>query len=274
MKNQNVESTQDRLLRELRHHFKGWLNKVAEDLSKEAFAEEVADLKSDKVYSSFGLDCPEYALIRIMGRVSISIGRRLGEIYDKMPRFIAQARFGLSAEKVAPKIDNRLQLDVCIPYESLSADDRALAVDVVNRHVKPKTEGTAAAIEIRYNFNPNDSSRLRKDEEMAKLLKAQGMTPIYLVFSTISPRDEAIARLERAGWTFLVGEKARSFMNDLIGMDIEKILDGPKIKEEIKREVGIIMKTLYTAPAVRDTVDLHSEVESPYATPISSERTP
>lgn len=93
---------------------------------------------------------------------------------------------------------------------------------------------------------------------MARLIKKAGMTPIYLVFSTISPRDEAISRLQRAGWTFLVGQKARAFMNDLIGMDIEKILDDPKVKEEIKREIATIMKTLYSAPAVRDTVGLHA----------------
>lgn len=256
---QKIETTQERLLRELRHHFKGWMSKIVTDLSKESFEREIANLQSDQVYSSFGLDCPEYALVRVMGRVSISIGRRLGEIYDKMPRFIAQARFNLTAIQVAPVIDDRLQLDVCIPYDQLTEEDRAHAIEVVRKHVNPKEEAEAAAIEIRYNFNPNDSARLRKDVEMAALLKKAKMTPIYLIFSTISPRDEAIARLERAGWTFLIGEKATAFMNDLIGMDINKILEDPAVKEEVKREVGAIMKTLYSSSTVRETVGIHSE---------------
>jgi len=74
---QLIRDTEERFLKELRHHFKGWLEKVTRDLADSAFEEELVKLRRDPVYSAFGLAIPEYALIRLMGRLSISIGRRL-----------------------------------------------------------------------------------------------------------------------------------------------------------------------------------------------------
>ncbi len=107
-----LRQTQERFLAELRHHFQGWLEKVTRDLSAEQFHAEIESLINDPVYRSFGFATAEYALIRMMGRLSISIGRRLGEIYDKIPRFVTQARFNLTEVDVAPKIGNKLKLDV------------------------------------------------------------------------------------------------------------------------------------------------------------------
>ena len=160
----------------------------------------------------------------MMGRLSISIGRRLGEIYDKMPRFVAQGRFNLEAEDVAPKMGGKLELDVCIPLVKLIPEDQKHVAAVVPKYIPKAKSCSGVAIEIRYNFNPNDSSRLRKDVQMAELLQESDLLPLYLIFSTISPRDEAIARLTRAGWTFLVGDLATNAMNDLIGMNIQAIL--------------------------------------------------
>src|SRR5260370_37053428 len=82
--------TKERFLVELRRHLEGWLRKVTHDLSQDEFELELNGLRSDPVYSLFGRATPEYALVRLMGRISIRIGRRLGEIYDKILRFIAQ----------------------------------------------------------------------------------------------------------------------------------------------------------------------------------------
>ena len=149
----------ERFLKELRHHFAGWQEKVKKDFSDECFAEEERLLAEDPVYRSFGFASPEYALVRVMGRVSISIGRRLGEIYDKMPRFIAQARFGLSDEAVGPKIKDKLLLDVCVPLANLKKEDAGHVVGVITKYL-PGAEGPRGlGIEVRYNFNPNDSAR-------------------------------------------------------------------------------------------------------------------
>ncbi len=249
-----LKQTRERFLKELRHHFQGWLAKVTGDLSKEQFQAEIDSLSSDPVYRSFGLATAEYALVRMMGRLSISIGRRLGEIYDKIPRFVTQARFNLTPDQVAPKVDGKLELDVCVPLSKLSKVDSSHVQAVVSNRLNPQGHYTAVAIEIRYNFNPNDSSRLRKDVQMAELLLRGKMLPVYLVFSTISPRDEAIARLKRAGWTFLVGAEAAGFMNDLIQMDIETILSDPGIKREVALEMDRIMRTVYESYGVRRTL--------------------
>jgi len=72
----------DRFLKELRHHLDGLREKVESDFSLASFQHELSRFRGDPVYSRFTFDRPEYVLIRFMGRVSISIGRRLGEIYD------------------------------------------------------------------------------------------------------------------------------------------------------------------------------------------------
>jgi hypothetical protein len=245
---------QERFLTELRHHFVGWLNKVTNDSSATAFETELQSLRADPVYRSFGLATPEYALVRIMGRVSISIGRRLGEIYDKIPRFVTQARFKLTPAEVAPKIDGMLEMDICIPMTSLSTEDQEHVRVVMKQYVPSVRDYTGLAIEIRYNFNPNDSARLRKDDHLATLVQKQSLAPVYLVFSSISPRDEAIARLKRAGWIFLVGQDAAGFMNDLIGMDIQRILESDPVRHEVVAEMARIMRAIYESAAMKLTL--------------------
>ena len=183
-----------------------------------------------------------------MGRVSISVGRRLGEIYDKIPRLLAAARFSLAPEEVAPKI-NGLELDTGLLFDRLDGDDVQHVSSTVIKHIGALEIGNGIGVEVRYNFNPNDSARLRKDVAMAEGLQQEGLLPIYLVFSAISPRDEAIARLTRAGWRFLVGEKALKFSHDLYGVDLTAILRERVIKHEIEREVSAIMDTLFGSHA-------------------------
>src|SRR3954468_23657411 len=100
-----------------------------------------------------------------MGRMSITFGRRLGEIYDKLPRFVASARFDVAPEQVAEKF-NGLELDIGLRYSLLSGPDREHLAAVLAEYGADGTE-TGVGIEIRYNFNPNDSARLRKDVDMA-----------------------------------------------------------------------------------------------------------
>src|SRR5690606_12444668 len=101
---------------------------------------------------------------------------------------------------------------------------------VVQRDIGDLAGAKGIGIEIRYNFNPNDSARLRKDVAMAENLAFNGLLPIYLVFSGISPRDEAIARLKRAGWSFLIGKPAVQFAKDLLGLDLATILEKPDVQ--------------------------------------------
>lgn len=260
MAQSSKESIRDQFWAELEHHLSGWFEKVSEDFSEAAFKRELADLKGDPVYASFGFATPEYVLIRLMGRISISIGRRLGEVYDKIPRLITKARFGLSNAEVAPKIGEKLELDVCVPLESLSKTDAEHVVTVSREYLGSKTLKRGLGIEIRYNFNPNDSARLRKDVEMAELLKENQLLPIYLIFSAISPRDEAIARLKRAGWTFLVGDEAATFMRKLIGMDFQSTLR--QVRGELDAKVAKIMHQIYTSHAMTKTVDPYRKTQS------------
>jgi hypothetical protein len=181
-----------------------------------------------------------------MGRVSISIGRRLGEIYDKIPRRLAIEKYNITQQQVAPKFGG-LELDVGLRFSELQEDATEFVSSVCKQHLDEEIKTDGIGIEIRYNFNPNDSSRLRKDCDMASKLVDAGLRPIYLIFSAISPREEAISRLERAGWKFLVGQNALDFATELLGMDLAEIWDRPAIKAEIKKEIDGMMSDIKTS---------------------------
>jgi hypothetical protein len=250
MKNGQIEIIEKRFLQELDHHLEGLKAKILEDFSTKSFENEIRLLKSDPIYTKFGLDSQEYALIRLMGRISVSIGRRLGEIYDKIPRFIARSVFDIPLEQIAPKLTGKFELDICLPFEFISKD-HAKHIKKITAKFCPKVEANGIGIEIRYNFNPNDSSRLRKDEAMAGYLRDKSLSPVYLIFSSISPRDEAISRLKRAGWIFIVGQDAIDYTKDLFGMDMSSIMDQQTVKKEISTRIKEIMNCLYQSSAFK-----------------------
>jgi hypothetical protein len=231
------------IVAELRHHLAGWRAKIVNDFSQANFESELASLKGDPLYPKFNFDTPDYVMIRFMGRVSISIGRRLGEIYDKISRRLAVERYGITHQQVAPKFGG-LELDVGLRFSDLQAYDADYVKQICRKYIFEEIACDGIGIEIRYNFNPNDSSRLRKDCDMAAKLVQAGLRPIYLVFSSISPRDEAISRLERAGWKFLVGQNALDFSTELLGVDLAEIWDRPLIKSEIQKEVNGMMSDI------------------------------
>lgn len=235
----------ERFLTHLRHHLEGWQSKVNNDFSKEAYDIEMAALSVDPVYAKFHLASPDYILIRLMGRMSVSIGRRLGELYDKIPRLAAQARYKLDREKVVVKFDG-LELDVALTLSELSREDVKHLLETCQRHLKIRLERfKGLATEIRYNFNPNDSARLRKDKHLGEVLQAEGYYPLYLVFAENSPRlGDAVAGLKRGGWQFLIGTPALQFMADLVGFDIGNVLDRPEVSKEIKKEIQALMQSI------------------------------
>lgn len=234
-----------KFLEHLRHHLKGWQSKVDNDFGKAAYDAELKGLTSDPVYSKFHLASAEYILIRLMGRMSVSIGRRLGELYDKIPRLAAQARYGLEREKVVVKFDG-LELDVGLALGDLSSKDVTHLSSTCKKHLGldlKKYKGLA--IEIRYNFNPNDSARLRKDKQLAALLNDDGYFPLYLVFAENSPRlGDAVASLKRAGWQFLIGQPALQFMAEVVGFDISNVLDRTEVSKEIQEEMRSLMQSI------------------------------
>ena len=92
---------------------------------------------------------------------------------------------------------------------------------------------------------------------MANYLQREALLPIYLIFSAISPRDEAISRLKRAGWNFLIGESAITFAEDLLGLNLAQILNKPHIKAEIQREVNEMMKMIFNSHAFQQVVSIY-----------------
>jgi hypothetical protein len=245
---------EQRFLKELRQHLVGLKSKVVADFSKAAFDKQLAELASDPVYSNFAFASADYVLIRLMGRMSISIGRRLGEIYDKMPRLLAAARFDLTPSQIAADMEG-LELDVGLRYSELKTHAKMVR-EMVKQHIG-RTASDGVGIEIRYNFNPNDSARLRKDVDMAGYVAEAGLLPIYLVFSQISPRDEAIARLKRAGWEFLIGDPAIAFARDLLGLDLVSILTRPAIQLEVQKAVEEVMTEIVTSYAFTAVLRKH-----------------
>ena len=242
-----------RFLDAVKHHIQGWKTKIEKDFGHESYVAELENLKSDPVYSKFGFDIPEYVLVRLIGRMSISVGRRLGEIYDKLPRFVAAARFNVTPQQVAEKFDG-LELDIGLRYSLLSDSDIKHVKQIVGRLQKGTLEADGIGIEIRYNFNPNDSARLRKDVALAGYLKAKGLAPIYLIYSSISPRDEAIGRLTRGGWFFLQGHLASNFTTELFGTDFLALLERDDVRQEIHDEVRSIMRSIFSSIAFKNLV--------------------
>lgn len=234
----------------LRSQLEGLHKKIREDFSLDSYNSEQDLLSSDPIYNQFYLNSPEYVNIRLMGRVSISIGRRIGEIYDKVPRMLAINKYGIQSVDVTPKIGG-LELDVCLRFSQLSQEDIKYLSDIHKKYLNEDINTDGFGIEIRYNFNPNDSSRLRKDCEMAKNLERENLTPIYLIFSSISPRNDAIKRLATAGWKFLIGQDANNFSKDIFGLDIGGIFQEPEIQKEIKQKINDIMNELKSSHAFK-----------------------
>jgi hypothetical protein len=251
-----VNPIKARFLDSIRRHLIGLHRKIQSDFSQENFERELLALKGDPVYSKFAFDSPEYVLIRLIGRMSISIGRRLGEIYDKIPRLVAAARFGLTPTQVAPTLVN-LELDIALRFSLLKPSDIEHVQKTLSAHFGVLEQSQGLGIEIRYNFNPNDSARLRKDVTMAEYVRAENLMPIYLVFSAISPRLEAIARLQRAGWHFLTGIEAIDFSRTLFGLDFDAILEEPEIKEEIRHETTEILSEMINSHAFQSVLRGH-----------------
>jgi hypothetical protein len=246
MNSEQIITIEKKFIEELKHHLEGLKEKVQSDFGNESFEKELFKLKSDPIYPAFSLAIDEYTLIRLMGRISVSIGRRLGEIYDKIPRLIAKTSFDIPLDRLAPKMGKKLELDICIPFDVITENNKKHVISTTLPYTK-KVDKKGLGIEIRYNFNPNDSARLRKDVDMVNYLKEDKLTPIYLIFSSISPRDEAIARLKRAGWIFIIGEEAAKYANKLFRLDMSGILNKEKVHGEIEKEINSIMKTLYTS---------------------------
>lgn len=247
---------EEQFLVALRQQLLGLRSKVETEMSEDNYHLELQRLSEDLVYPKFHLDTPEYVLIRLMGRISVSIGRRLGELYDKTPRLVAAARFGLSPDEVAPSLGG-LKLDVGIRFANLAEADVNHVRSTARQHLRCDGEFDGIGIEIRFIFNPNDSSRLRKDVDMCNHLREERLLPVYLVFSTLSPRDEAIARLERAGWQFLIGEEANAFTEALFGVDITRILERPRVRQEIQEEVHQILSGVFDSFAFRAVSERH-----------------
>ncbi|MDR6374167.1 hypothetical protein [Paraburkholderia caledonica] len=256
MDKETVSRVKARFLKELVHHLEGWRAKVRNDFSKENFDNELKSLKGDELYPKFHLATADYVNVRFMGRISISIGRRLGEIYDKVPRFLVGARFGLDPASVAPLIDG-LELDICLPFKRLAPADHEYVLEELTKLFPQQdfSEFDGVGIEIRYNFNPNDSARLRKDVAMAEKLMGLRLFPVYLIFSSISPRDEAIKRLSNANWRFVVGRHASELSANLFGLDLSTILDLPEVSTSIKVEIDAMMSDLKRSYAFQQFVE-------------------
>ena len=147
MQDQNVAL--NRFMEELRHHLGGWKEKVETDFAKENFDKEIAGLSTDPVYAKFHLNTPDYVFIRLMGRMSVSIGRRLGEIYDKIPRFAAQGRYNLERNQVVTKLDG-LEIDIQLLFSDLLPDDKDYLTKIILKHLKvDHSKYTGLGIEIR-----------------------------------------------------------------------------------------------------------------------------
>lgn len=257
MINEKKTEIENSFATQLEHHLEGLITKIKDDFCEKSFKAEIRDLESNSLYSKFGLASKEYALIRKVGRISISVGRRLGEIYDKIPRLIAQNAFNIPENKIAPKMGGKLILDTCISFDVIDAENRKHVINVTKNHTK-RTPKNGVGIEIRYNFNPNDSSRLRKDVDMAGHIIKAGLLPIYLVFSSISPRDEAIARLKRAGWIFLVGPDALAYTKELYQIDMLALLETDRVKSKLKGKIAELMKAMFLSHAFQLVVKDYS----------------
>jgi hypothetical protein len=142
---------EEHLVEQIRHHLNGLKEKIILDFSEKSFVKEINSLKSDPIYPKFHLASQEYALIRLMGRISVSIGRRLGEIYDKLPRMIAQSVFKIPLTKIAPKMGGKLELDTCLPFDCLSGGDKKHVQKIVKKYTNKQYE-KGVGIEVRICF--------------------------------------------------------------------------------------------------------------------------
>lgn len=240
------EEMERNLVETIRRHFEELHEKIVSEFSDIKFEKELADLQDDPVYSLWNFDREEYVLVRKIGRISISIGRRFGDIYDKLIRDAMKIRFGLTQEQVAPRLGttNPIELDARIAFNQINGAEKARIQNTISSYCETVDEIDGLGIEVRYNFNPNDSARLRKDVAMCKLLEDDNLFPIFLVFSTSSPRHDAIARLTRAGWLFFIGDESYNFLKEITGFDFKRFLIRDDVKEIVVTESDRIFRSL------------------------------
>lgn len=253
------QTVEDRFIEIVRQQLKGLSKKVENEFSQKNYEKELLELTEDPVFSKFSFNTAEYVLIRFMGRISISIGRRLGHIYEKVPRYAAAARFHLSPKDIAPKF-NKLELDVGLDFSKITSQDISRIKKLYKKYFDDREHKKGIGIEIRYRFSPNDNARITKDVNMGKYLANAGLTPVYLIFSSDIKRfKDAIPRLRKSGWSFLAGEKAIEFINELLLLDIQSLLDEPAIKDEIKKVIDEILKNLVSSHAFNQVLDKYKQ---------------
>ena len=218
-------------------HFEELLQKIENEFDNNNFNLELHNLKVDPVYSLWHFDRKEYVLIRKMGRISISIGRRLGDVYDKVIREAIMARFDLTLDQVAPKLGDKpsIEIDAKIGFNDINKNEiRRIKKVARSTFLKIPRQYEGLGIECRYNFNPNDSARLRKDLRMYELVANSNLIPIFLVFSTSSPRQDAINRLSKTGWKFLIGNDSYKFLKNIVEFDFKTFLKSKQIQSIMK----------------------------------------
>jgi hypothetical protein len=240
------EEIERNLIQTIRRHFEELHEKIVSEFSDLKFDKELGDLRDDPVYSLWNFDREEYVLVRKIGRISISIGRRLGDIYDKLVREAIKSRFNLTQEQVAPKFGttNLIELDARIAFNQINDVEKTRIQSIISSYCEKFDEIDGLGIEVRYNFNPNDSARLRKDVAMCELLEDNNLFPIFLIFSTSSPRQDAIGRLTRTGWLFFIGDESYNFLKEITKFDFKRFLIRDDIKQIIVEESDRIFKSL------------------------------
>jgi hypothetical protein len=180
-------------------------------------------LAKDPAFANFGLNDDRYVIARIGGNLITSLHRKIGDFYEDVFKYLLQTRFGLPdadlTYTVLVQIGSRKQkrsTDGVVWAKYLHQDDFRMVP-------KECARSNGLAFEVRSCYQIGDSKRIQADYDMALALKANGLTPIMLVFCNTSLRSP-IARLSKS-WKLFQGMDSFAFVRSLTGFDLYNFLE-------------------------------------------------
>jgi hypothetical protein len=186
-------------------------------------ADFCAILAKDPAFAHFGLNDDRYVIARIGGNLVTSLHRKLGDFYEEVFKYLLKTRFGLPDADLDYSVD--VQIGSRKQKRSTDGIVRVQYLRAADLRLGPvKWKGTnGLAFEVRSCYQIGDSKRIQADYDMALALKANGLTPIMLVFCNTSLRSP-ITRLSKS-WMLFQGMESFDFVHSLTGFDLWSFLE-------------------------------------------------
>lgn len=219
----------------------------------EDVTEDLAYLKieNDLLADVFLLNAPSIVQMKLGGRITTSIHRKVGDACEKATRAIIGIVYSIKPERlVAERMvtidlgDGRTEqvtrkIDVLLKAENLDAIKKQKLLAIIpqfsteflsNVGVRETYRGydlskayfTGVGIEVRHAYQSADSKRVQGDKSLAELFIKERLLPVMLIYSGLV--NWSVINAYKRYWLVKVGNNAFDFIKDTTGIDFGGIL--------------------------------------------------